>query len=58
MTIHSPMVKKHPFGSGWAIERFHVVYGRQKHLGCDCFHWDEKGHGRGGNGVVVVIETA
>lgn len=49
-------MEKHPFGRGWTIVRFGVVYGRQKRLEGDGFRRSEKGHGGGADGMVVVIE--
>ena len=50
------VVKKHPFCGGWTVVRFPVVYGREEGLKSDGLRGGEKGHGRGEDGVVVVIE--
>lgn len=49
-------VEEQPFGGGWAMDRLGIVYGREERLEGDGLRGGENGHGRGEDGMVVVIE--
>ena len=49
-------VEKEPFCGGWAVDGLGVVYGGEERLEGDGLRGGENGHGRGEDGMVVVIE--